>query len=86
MGKLGKRSTRIDMVTLRELGEEYLRSAALLALRIEELRRAGADKRRMNELLEICRQTRETADLLLNYYDAPRPGTYIFAARKRSEK
>ncbi len=74
------------MATLRELGENYLRSAALLALRIEELRRAGADKRRINELVEICRQTRETADMLLNYYDAPRPGSYIFYAGKRPEK
>ncbi len=74
------------MGTLRELGEEYLRSAALLALRIEELRRAGADKRRINELVEICRQTRETADMLLNYYDAPRPGRYIFYVGMRPEE
>lgn len=62
------------MSTLKEMAAEYRETAAKLAMRIQELKRAGADPGRIKVLQDMLRETREVQRALSGYYDVPRQG------------
>lgn len=67
------------MLTLQEMSEEYERSAALLRIRLRQLRQAIAKsddpeeiwhlKRRIGELTPMLTQMNELAELTAHYYE-----------------
>lgn len=67
------------MLTLQEMSEEYERSAALLRIRLRQLRQAIAEsddpeeiwhlKRRIGELTPMLTQMNELAELTAHYYE-----------------